>query len=119
MKVKVDENLPGEVADLFRAAGHEAETVVEERLGGIPDPVLSRIVRQEDRLLITLDLGFADIRAYPPERYAGLLVLRLRRQDKPHVLEVISRLMVPLAAEDPRGHLWIVEEQRVRIRPRD
>jgi len=35
--VKVDEDLPVEVVDLLRNAGHDARTVVEEGLTGTPD----------------------------------------------------------------------------------
>ena len=66
---------------------------------------------------MTLDLDFSDIRAYPPEQYAGLVVLRLNRQDKPHVLQVMKRLMTVFTREEPKGHLWIVEEDQVRMRP--
>ena len=117
MKVKVDENLPREVADLLREAGHDAVTVGAEGLSGRPDRTIASLVRREDRVLLTLDLDFSDIRAYPPEQYAGLVVLRLNRQDKPRVLQVIARLIPVFAVEEPKGHLWIVEEDRVRIRP--
>lgn len=117
MKLKIDENLPGEEADAFRDAGHDAATVRDEGLGGKPDPTIASRIRREARAFVTLDLDFSDIRTYPPEQYAGLIVLRLARQDKPHVLGVIGRLAPMLAREDPAGHLWIVEEDRVRIRP--
>ena len=117
MKVKVDENLPREIADLLREAGHDAVTVGAEGLSWRPDRTIAALVRREDRVLLTLDLDFSDIRAYPPEQYAGLVVLRLNRQDKPRVLQVIARLILVFAVEEPKGHLWIVEEDRVRIRP--
>jgi predicted nuclease of predicted toxin-antitoxin system len=62
------------------------------------------------------DMDFADIRAYPPAEYPGTIVLRLGQQDKPHVLSVLTRLMRILHTEPLEGHLWIVEENRVRIR---
>ncbi|MGH8528082.1 MAG: DUF5615 family PIN-like protein [Gammaproteobacteria bacterium] len=37
MKFKVDENLPADLLDDLRVAGHEAETVPEEGLTGAPD----------------------------------------------------------------------------------
>lgn len=117
MKVKVDESLPREAADLFREAGHDAVTVGDERLEGTPDATVASLVRREGRVLVTLDLDFSDIRAYPPEHYAGLVVLRLDHQDKPHVLQVIGRLIPMFGREEAKGHLWIVEEKQVRIRP--
>jgi predicted nuclease of predicted toxin-antitoxin system len=46
MRLKVDENLPVEVADLLRAAGHDAATVNDEGVGGATDPDLADLVRR-------------------------------------------------------------------------
>lgn len=116
MKLKIDENLPIEAADLLREAGHDAVTVLEQRLGGAADPVIATICESETRVLVTLDVDFADIRAYPPADYPGLIVLRLNQQGKPHVLEILRRLVFVLAEETPEGHLWIVEQDRIRVR---
>ncbi len=116
MDFKIDENLPVEVGDLLRQVGHNAVTVVEQHLEGASDSDIASVCQEEGRALITLDTDFADIRAYPPAQFLGLIVLRLHRQDKPHVLEVIKRL-TPLLSSEPLEHLlWIVEETRVRIR---
>ena len=48
MKVKIDENLPREVADLFRQAGHDTVTVDEEGLGGKPDTTVASFVKREE-----------------------------------------------------------------------
>jgi hypothetical protein len=61
-------------------------------------------------------MGFADIRAYPPQEYAGLIVLRLKQQDKLHVLQVFERLLKVLQDETLEHTLWIVDERRIRIR---
>ena len=116
MRFKVDENLPIEVAELFRQAGHEAATVLDQDLGGKDDRAVATICQQEARAFVTLDLDFADIRTYPPAHDAGMVVLRLQRQDKPHVLEVFARV-IPLFSQEPLAQrLWIVEEHRIRIR---
>jgi hypothetical protein len=44
------------------------------------------------------------------------MVLRLKRQERPLVLEVFERLLPLLETEPLEKHLWIVEEDRVRIR---
>jgi predicted nuclease of predicted toxin-antitoxin system len=116
MRFTVDENLPIEVAELFRQAGHEAATVLDQDLGGRDDRAVATICQQEARALVTLDLDLADIRTYPPAHYAGMVVLRLQHQDKPHVLEVFARV-IPLLSQEPLAQqLWIVEEHRIRIR---
>ncbi len=116
MKFKTDENLPIEAAEVLRRAGHDAVTVLEEHLSGSVDPIVASTCQQEERALITLDTDFTDIRAYPPEQFSGLIVLRLRWQDKCHVLETLEHLLPVFSSEPLEHHLWIVEETRVRIR---
>ncbi|MEM1116298.1 MAG: DUF5615 family PIN-like protein [Bacteroidota bacterium] len=116
MRFKLDENLPTRAAALLRDAGHDAVTVLDQKMGGAADPDLATVCQQEGRALVTLDTDFADIRTYPPARHTGLLVLRLRRQDKLHVLDTLRRILPLLDDEPLDGHLWIVDEQRVRIR---
>jgi hypothetical protein len=65
---------------------------------------------------LMLDMDFADIRAYPPAEFPGLIVLRLRQQDKPYILDVLARLIRLLGQEPLEQQLWIVEEKRIRIR---
>ncbi len=116
MRFKIDENLPVEVAELLREEGHEAETVLEQGLGGRGDPDIASVCQRQSLVLITLDTDFSDIRSYPPEQFSGLIVLRLRQQDKTHVLNLIPRLIPMFSAEPLAGRLWIVEEDRIRIR---
>ena len=35
---------------------------------------------------MTPDVDFGDIRAYPPDEYAGIIVLRMTQQDKTRIL---------------------------------
>ena len=93
MSFKIDENLPDEVAFSLRRAGHNASTICGQSMSGEPDPNVALTCQRERRALVTLGLDFADIRAYPPEDYCGLLVLRLRRQDKQSVIEAFERLL--------------------------
>ena len=116
MRFKVDENLPIEVAEALRQAGHDAATVLEQRYDGSADTQLATLCQRESRVLVTLDMDFADIRNYPPAEFPGLIVLRLRQQDKPYVLDVLTRLVQVIRREPLEGHLWIVGESRVRIR---
>lgn len=116
MRFKLDENLPADAAQVFREAGHDADTVLEESLGGEPDPRIASMCVREDRVLVSLDTDFADIRAYPPTDYPGIVVLRLSRQDKPHVLDVLRRIVPVLDSEPLAHHLWIVDDERIRVR---
>lgn len=116
LKFKVDENLPVEVATLLRNAGHDALTVLDQQMNGQPDPLVATVCQQETRAVVTLDLDFADIRAYPPADYPGIIVLRLARLDKHRVLTAFTRLLPTLTQEPLAGKLWVVDEVSVRMR---
>lgn len=116
MRFKLDENLPVQCVDLLREAGHDALSVQDQGLAGAPDPQIAETCGLERRVLVTLDLDFADIRTYPPPASAGIVVFRLRSQDSDTLRQVVGRLLALLNDESPVGRLWIVEEERVRIR---
>lgn len=116
MRFKVDENLPVEVADLLRKAGYDATTVHEERIGGATDTRLVAICQDEQRILVTLDIDFADIRTYPPDKFPGFVVLRIKDQNKAHILRLVLQVLGMMKKEKLENQLWIVEENRVRIR---
>jgi len=115
-KFKVDENMPVGVTALLVAAGHDALTVPDQQLGGHPDPEVAEVCRRESRILITLDLDFADIRTYAPADHSGIIVLRLSRLDKHRVLATVRRLLPTFDQEPLAGKLWIADETTVRIR---
>lgn len=65
MKFKLDENLPAWAANVQAGAGHDVDTVPGENLTGPSDHVVTASTAA-GRVLISLDVGLGDIRAYPP-----------------------------------------------------
>ncbi len=119
MPFKIDENLPVEVKMWLIDAGFDALTVRDQELVGSPDPLIASVVAAEGRCLITLDLDFADMRAYPPSLYPGIIVLRPRKQTTPRILRLLPQLVELLKLESPMRRLWIVDESGTRIRGED
>ncbi len=116
MRFKVDENLHPDVAGELRRLGHDAMTVFDQGMQGSADENVAAVCQREARALVTLDLDFADVRAYPPQDYPGIVVLRPTNQNRAMMLQFVSRF-VPLLSTAPLvGHLWIVDDSRVRIR---
>jgi predicted nuclease of predicted toxin-antitoxin system len=64
LKLKIDENLPNGCAGILRGKGFAADTVTDERLTGAEDSAMALKSQGEGRVPITLDLDFANIRAY-------------------------------------------------------
>lgn len=115
MRFKLDENFGNRAIELFREAGYDVATVSEQALGGTPDADLLDVCHEEERVLVTLDLDFSNVLRFPPERYAGIVVLRV-----PHpialesIRERVRMLLEGVRREELSGRLWIVESGRIR-----
>ena len=57
MRVKLDENLPVELASELRAMGARCDTVADEGLCGEADPIVVEAASNANRILLTLDKG--------------------------------------------------------------
>lgn len=116
MQFKLDENLPGEIEILLRDSGHDASNVHHEGLQGESDAKIFSASQVEGRILVTLDLDFADIRRYSASTDSGIIVLRAKIQEIEHLTSLFRRLLSHLEHEALRGNLWVVDEAGIRIR---
>jgi hypothetical protein len=116
VKVKLDENLPAELLDDLRAAGHEVDTVRNGGLTGPPDAVMLERVRQDRRLLFTLDKGIADIRAYPPEQHTGIVLFPPPSMGRGTTLAFVPRHLPAVLKLDFAGHLVVVTDLGLQLR---
>jgi predicted nuclease of predicted toxin-antitoxin system len=120
MRFLVDANLPRSIVALVAGLGHDVEFARDVGLAAAPDAAVAERAKTHRAALITRDMDFADVRRYPPEQFAGLVVLRLAdslRADE--IARVVERfLREPRFASQLPGRLAIVEVDRVRFRPR-
>jgi predicted nuclease of predicted toxin-antitoxin system len=115
MKVKLDENMPTDLAMFLRSAGHDVATALEENLSGADDPELLRRATEEGRLFITFDIDFADIRKYPIGSHRGIVIFRLHDQRWSNMRGPALRLLQPDLFRRLHQGLAIVHETRVRL----
>lgn len=115
MKFKLDENLSPELSSLFLHVGHEAHTVLEERLSGAKDEALYARCALEGRVLVTLDLDFSNPLRFPTEGTPGLIVLRPSRTTAVQIRSLIAAALPSLQEAALRGRLWIIEPGRIRV----
>ncbi len=78
MKLKLDENLSRHLKPALVSLQHDVVTVIDEDLLSQPDPIVAAAAKSEGRILLTLDLEFADLRKYPPGSHPGIILCQPR-----------------------------------------
>ena len=116
LRVKVDEDLPAQVAARLRESGYDAVTVTEQGMGGWKDPSVWQAVQAEDRFFVTADKGFGDIRSHSPGSHSGVLLLRPDEDGIRPILELIQRVLSQYSLDDLAGTVSVVTPRGVRIR---
>jgi len=114
VKIKLDENLPAELVADFRAAG--IDTLAVDHLVGSADAVILAAVRGEGRIIMTMDKGIADVRAYPPGEYPGIILIRPASAGRSAAMSLVGRYLPALIGRDLRGRLLVVSERGIRQR---
>src|ERR1700676_4331166 len=116
MRFLIDANLPRAVIAVVQSLGHQAEFARDIGLASATDEQIASHALQSGAALLTRDLDFADIRRYPPDRYSGIVVLRL---PDTAVAEEIAAALNRFLSEPGfiaslAGRLAIVEVKRKR-----
>jgi predicted nuclease of predicted toxin-antitoxin system len=116
MNVKLDENLPLQIAAELRARTYDVRTVGEENLTGCWDADIWQAAQREGRILITQDMDFSDTRKFVPGTHHGIVLIRLQSPSRQNLIDRVTKLC---EAEDIRG--WagcfvVVTERKIRVR---
>ena len=118
MTFLVDADVPRSAADVVRRHGYNAVDVRDIGLRHADDSVIASHAHREHQCLVTGDFDFADIRNYPPQHYAGIVVLVIPPTvTATYITRLLDSFFVQqtLIAQLP-GKLAIVEPGRVRLR---
>ena len=116
MKLKLDENLSRRLKPELVALRHDVLTVEDEGLLSRPDPVGGAAARSEGRMLLTLDLEFADLRKYPPGNHPGIVLFRPRSFGPLAVNAFVTEFVRDTDLAALARCVAVVEPGRVRVR---
>jgi predicted nuclease of predicted toxin-antitoxin system len=116
VRIKVDEDLPLEVARIFVEHGHDAVTVVAQGWQGLTDELLWPRVQNERRWLVTAGKGFADLRHYSPAADAGVLLLRPAEENRRAYVRFARTAAERLDFNNLAGSLIVMTPRGIRIR---
>jgi predicted nuclease of predicted toxin-antitoxin system len=116
MKLFADECVYRNTVESLRSWGHDVETVQDVGLIGHEDEDLLAHAIAQERVLITIDLDFSNIRNYPPKDHRGVIVLRIRPRELKQVHLVLETLLQNTSQEELNQTLVIVDSKKYRIR---
>jgi predicted nuclease of predicted toxin-antitoxin system len=107
------------VIDTLRDAGHEVLRLKDHLLVESSDSAVISKAQELGAILLSLDGDFADIVAYPPAEFNGIIGLQVGNHPEVTSL-IVERLLRYLAVhssmEHFRGKLLVVEADRIRLR---
>ena len=116
MKLKLDENLSHHLKPTLASLGHDVMTVADEGLLSQPDTVVAEAANSESRILLTLDIEFADLRKYAPGTHPGIVLFRPRSLGALTVNESVEAFVRHTDMTALTGCVVVVDATRVRIR---
>lgn len=117
MNLLSDHCVSQRTVEFLRRLGHDVLTLKELGKEKAKNSEVLQLATETDRVLVTEDGGFGDIRKYPPHQYPGIILLRVRN---PAFRSVIHRTLETFlnstSREALRGVLVHVERGRIRLR---
>ena len=116
MKIKLDENLSCHLKDFLHSLGHDVKTTYEEGLTGKEDNLVAAVAQKEERMLLSLDKEFADLRKYPPGSHPGIIIFRPKQLGPGTVIPLIQKFMREVNLEEFQRYIVVVDQERIRVR---
>jgi len=107
------------IIESLATAGHEVLRLKDHLPVESPDSAVMAKAQELGAVLLSLNGDFADIVAYPPAQFKGIIALQVLNHPEitPRLLEHLKRyLELHTHMEDYRGKLIAVDASRVRVR---
>lgn len=116
MHLFCDQNIMVETVTFLRQSGHNIISTRDVGLALAPDDVVLAFAIKENRILLTYNADFGDIRLFPVGTHAGIIRLRVTQQTAECLHPVLENALNQLADKDLSGKLVTVTKTAIRIR---
>ena len=112
----LDECVFSSVKTVFKKLGLKTVEIVNLKMQGATDQEVINKAKELKAVLATIDLGFANILRYPPQKYEGIIVLKTK-PDPDYINSMLEVLSFLLKRETNfKGKLFIVDDKKYRKR---
>lgn len=117
MRILIDENLPLSLTRKLRESGYEVFDIRETGKTGITDDEIIKMACEMDCVLISANYKhFANILLFPPQKYQGIIVVKMPKSSIEKVVDRIVKVISYLKVDKIRNSIIIIEPTRIRIR---
>jgi len=116
MRIFCDQNIMVETVTFLRQQGHDVISARDVGLAVAPDEEVMAFAIAKDRVLLTYNADFSDIRLFPVGTHAGIIRLRVVQQTAEALHPVLLRVLGALADRDLSGKLITITKTAIRIR---
>jgi predicted nuclease of predicted toxin-antitoxin system len=117
LRFLIDEDCPLSLENLLNLKGYDTIHVKTSGLSGTKDPQLFIFAQQEQRIIISRDLGWANIKTYPPNSHCGLIALRFPFEANAiEIRQVVEQFIDRVDTSEIVGAIVIVDKNKFRVR---
>ncbi len=111
-----DQNIPFSVVNLLRTLNYEVFDLRERKLCSLSDDEILELAKDKNLVLITFDKHFSNIIKYPPERFSGIIRVRIHPPLIEDINNALKLLLERMKIDEMRGKLIVLEKEGYRIR---
>ena len=117
LRFLIDEDCPLSLENLLNSKGYDTIHVKTSGLSGTKDPELFMFAQKGQRIIISRDLGWANIKNYPPNSHCGLIILRFPFEAVAmEIRQVVEQFIDCVDISEIVGAIVIVDKNKFRIR---
>ena len=113
LKILSDENIPIKITELLRTEGYN----IKKSPLGITDKQLSKLAKEESRIILTLDKDFLNKDKFPPKDFNGIIFINIQPPIIDTVFSSLKKLFTKVSSSEFKGKLVIASRFGYKFKP--
>lgn len=117
IKFVIDEDISRLTSKALVQVGYEVLDIRDYNLRGSSDDIIFKFAQDNKAILLTGDLGFANILKYPLDSHYGIVIIHFPNEVKTLLLNrILISSIAAFEQKDFTGSLIIIEPNKIRIK---
>lgn len=116
MKLLLDQNICKEPLEFIRGLKIDAISTREIQLERADNKEILAVAKELDRIIITFNFDFSDIRSLQPGTNPGIIFLRIEPQTMEIVHPILKHLFSTIKWSELKNALTVVTNSKIRVR---